>query len=100
MFIQESEEAFRVIGDKPRAQAWGAYGGYGAYGHTAQKAHGTSSGKWAPGTRLYHDDYGYGVITKSFYNEGELVIQVQFESGGVKKFLPEYQSKALQIIKD
>ena len=100
MFIQESEEAFRVIGDKPRAQAWGAYGGYGAYGHTAQKAHGTSSGKWAPGTKLYHDDYGYGVITKSFYNEGELVIQVQFESGGVKKFLPEYQSKALQIIKD
>lgn len=103
MFIQESEEAFRVIGNKPRAQSWGgygSYGGYGAYGRTQQKAAGSSYGKWAPGTKLYHDDYGYGVITKAYNNEGELVIEVQFESGGVKKFLPEYQAKALQIIKD
>ena len=103
MFIQESEEAFRVIGNKPRSQSWGgygSYGGYGAYGRAQQKAASSSYGKWAPGTRLYHDDYGYGVITKAYNNEGELVIEVQFESGGVKKFLPEYQAKALQIIKD
>ena len=103
IFIQESEEVFKVIGNKPRAQTWGAYGGYGgygAYGRAQQKAAGSSYGKWAPGTKLYHDDYGYGVITKAYNNEGELVIEVQFESGGVKKFLPEYQAKALQIIKD
>ena len=103
IFIQESEEAFKVIGNKPRAQTWGAYGGYGgygAYGRAQQKTASSSYGKWAPGTKLYHDDYGYGVITKAYNNEGELVIEVQFESGGVKKFLPEYQAKALQIIKD
>ena len=103
IFIQESEEAFKVIGNKPRAQTWGAYGGYGgygAYGRAQQKTASSSYGKWAPGTKLYHDDYGYGVITKAYNTEGELVIEVQFESGGVKKFLPEYQAKALQIIKD
>ena len=94
MFIQESEEAFRVIGNKPRTQVWGSYGGYGNAGARA------TSGKWSVGTKLYHDDYGYGVIAKAYRNEGELVIEVHFESGGVKKFLPEYQAKALQIIKD
>ena len=106
IFIQESEEAFKVIGRKPSAFGYGGFGGYGGYGgHTAYGGYGSSSrsgytGKWAAGTKLYHDDYGYGVVTKAYYNEGELVIEVQFESGGNKKFLPEYQSKALQIIKD
>ena len=106
IFIQESEEAFKVIGRKPSAFGYGGFGGYGGYGgHTAYGGYGSSSrsgytGKWAAGTKLYHDDYGYGVVTKAYYNEGELVIEVQFESGGNKKFLPEYQRKALQIIKD
>ncbi|MBR5400496.1 MAG: UvrD-helicase domain-containing protein [Treponema sp.] len=106
IFIQESEEAFKVIGRKPSAFGYGGFGGYGGYGgHTAYGGYGSSTrsgytGKWAAGTKLYHDDYGYGVVTKAYYNEGELVIEVQFESGGNKKFLPEYQSKALQIIKD
>ncbi len=106
MFIQESEEAFKVIGQKPRQIGFGGYGGYGGYGaygtrtgRTFQKASG-AAGKWSVGTKLYHDDYGYGVITKVYNNEGELVIEVRFESGGVKKFLPEYQAKSLQIIKD
>ena len=106
IFIQESEEAFKVIGRKPSAFGYGGFGGYGGYGgHAAYGGYSTSSrsgytGKWAAGTKLYHDDYGYGVVSKAYYNEGELVIEVQFESGGNKKFLPEYQSKALQIIKD
>lgn len=103
IFIQESEEAFKVIGQKPRPMGYGAYGGYGgygAYGGYAKRSSNGHSAKWAIGTKLYHDDYGYGVVSKCYDNQGELVIEVQFESGGVKKFLPEYQSKSLQIIKD
>ncbi len=89
LFLQEAEEAFKVIGNKPFESSWG-YGGM-----TSKK----ESGEWAVGTKLYHDDYGYGVIISSRYNEGELIIDVQFESGGRKKFIPAYQKKSLQIIK-
>ena len=93
LFLEESEEAFKVIGRKPVTAMH-----YGMYGYGAGRS--TQDTKWAKGTKLYHDDYGYGVIVSSAYNEGELVIQVQFETGACKKFLPEYQSKALQIIKE
>ena len=109
IFLQESEEAFKVIGQKPLSQmGYGGYGGAGAYGwgkaygrswNAPAKAKGQDS-KWAVGTKLYHDDYGYGVIAASSTNEGELVIEVQFESGNRKKFLPAYQAKSLQIIKE
>lgn len=105
VFLDESEEAFKVIGKKPSFGGYGGYNGYGSYGGGfgaagyKQKTE-VQTSKWTPGTKIYHDDYGYGVIVSAKNNEGELVIQVQFESGGVKKFLPEYQSKALQIIKD
>ena len=55
--------------------------------------------KWAVGTKLYHDDYGYGVIVSARMNGSDYIIEVQFETGAVKKFLPEYQAKSLQIIK-
>ena len=97
-FIEESEEAFKVIGQKPQPMDYG-YGFYGSRGASGAKAS-DSSGKWSVGTKLYHDDYGYGVITKAYNNEGELIIEVQFETGTKKKFLPAYQGKSLQIIKD
>ena len=50
--------------------------------------------------RLYSDDYGYGQIVKSDADSGEVVIEVQFENGERKKFMPEYQGKKLDIIKD
>ena len=56
--------------------------------------------KWKKGTKLYHDDYGYGIISKTSLNGSEYVIEVTFEGGSKKKFLPAYQAKALQIIKD
>ena len=43
-----------------------------------------------PGTSVYHDDYGSGVVSKSWHTGDELVVQVQFESGRVAKFLPKY----------
>ncbi len=56
--------------------------------------------KWKKGVRLYNDDYGYGQIVKSDADSGEVVIEVQFENGDRKKFMPEYQGKKLDIIKD
>lgn len=56
--------------------------------------------KWKKGVRLYNDDYGYGQIVKSDASSGEVVIEVQFESGERKKFMPEYQGRKLDIIKD
>ncbi len=56
--------------------------------------------KWKKGVRLYNDDYGYGQIVKSTADSGEVVIEVQFENGERKKFMPEYQGKRLDIIKD
>jgi DNA helicase-2/ATP-dependent DNA helicase PcrA len=55
--------------------------------------------KWRIGAIIEHDDYGYGKIISAETKEGELVITVRFESGGVKTFLPEYQKHALTRVK-
>ncbi len=54
--------------------------------------------RWKPGRTLFHDDYGYGSIVKTFYSEGELVIMVRFETGGEKRFMPKYQAKSLLLV--
>jgi DNA helicase II / ATP-dependent DNA helicase PcrA len=56
--------------------------------------------RWKVGRKLFHDDYGYGMITKSFRAEEELVIMVRFETGGEKRFMPRYQAKSLLLVED
>ena len=57
--------------------------------------------KYCRGTKVYHDDYGYGVIVSTLTTaEEEYAVTVQFETGGIKKFLPKYQYKSLECIKD
>lgn len=46
--------------------------------------------QYPAGTGIYHDDYGAGVVTRSWHNGNELVVQVQFETGRVARFLPKY----------
>ena len=105
IFLNEAEEAFKVVGQKPQPQQMWGYGGYGrSYGSynpgfTAKKSGSELEAKWAVGTKLYHDDYGYGVIVSARMNGTDYIIEVQFETGATKKFLPEYQAKSLQIIK-
>lgn len=87
-FIQEARDAFSIIGRKPFMFA------------------GTSSGagkdpfkdKWKKGTKVYHDDYGYGIVIKTEDNAGEFIITVGFETGTQKKFLPKYQSNKLERV--
>ena len=51
---------------------------------------GVDSEMMNPGDRIYHDDYGSGTIVRSWYNEGQSVVQVQFDTGRSARFLPEY----------
>jgi DNA helicase-2/ATP-dependent DNA helicase PcrA len=52
----------------------------------------SSDGLWCLGSRLFHDDYGYGVILA--VNEGEEgpIVTASFETGKEVRFLPRYQA--------
>ncbi len=57
--------------------------------------------KYCRGTKIFHDDYGYGTIISSTTTEDDqYAVTIQFENGGIKKFLPKYQEKSLQVIKE
>lgn len=86
-FIQESKDAFRIIGAAPYAMS------------EEDSPKKELLEKWKKGVQIYHDDYGYGQIIESKLNEGEVVCTIMFENGGEKKFLPEYQSKSLMIVR-
>jgi DNA helicase-2/ATP-dependent DNA helicase PcrA len=54
--------------------------------------------KFFRGARIFHDEYGYGFVTKSFYNaEKEFVVEVNFDNAGKKRFLPEYMKNSLIV---
>ncbi len=62
-------------------------------------AHGSRfAEKWRVGTKLYHDEYGYGAVVSSAVKGGELVITARFENGGEKRFLPQYQGGSLMQV--
>lgn len=56
--------------------------------------------RWKAGRKLFHDEWGYGVITKAFYAGEELVILVRFESGAERRFMPRYQAKNLLLVEN
>ncbi len=99
-FIKEAAEAFAVIGQAPFGFSRGGKGMAGSFGISDDGADDEFSSKWKKGTRVFHDDYGYGAVVAAYSNSGEFVIEVAFENGGKKKFLPKYQAKSLEIIKD
>lgn len=54
--------------------------------------------RWRKGRTVFHDDYGYGQIIEAKVNEdGEFIIEVLFQTGSKKKFLPKYQANRLMI---
>ena len=108
-FIKEAAEAFTVLGQAPFGFSVKKASPYGQFGRDASTFASASddfddtdglSSKWKKGTHVYHDDYGDGAIVSTYSNSGEYVIEVQFAGGGKKKFLPKYQGKSLEIIKD
>ena len=108
-FLTDAREGFTVIGTSP----FGFGGVYVRQSYFAGASDSGSSGnsqadiekdelaeKWKKGTKIYNDDYGYGVVTASSYRDDEFVITVQFENSGIKKFMPKYQARKLMIVKD
>ena len=53
-------------------------------------AMGQGAEEWAPGTGVYHEEYGTGVVERTWYSDGTQLVQVRFQSGRVGKFLPKY----------
>ncbi len=47
---------------------------------------------WPKGTAVYHDDYGSGHVSKSWFANNQELVQVQFESGRSAQFVPKYSS--------
>ena len=99
MFIKESYSAYKVIGTVPY--------GFRDVNNTGTTTINSQFGekdeiaeKWQKGTKIFHDDYGYGFIINRRLVDGEFVIDVQFENGKITKFLPEYQKNNLVIIKE
>ena len=45
---------------------------------------------FAVGTGVYHEEYGTGVVERTWYTDGTQLVQVRFQSGRVGKFLPKY----------
>ncbi len=95
-FLLEAGDVFNVMGRVPLCYSNANVSG----GEKELSPKAELLEKWKKGVRLYNDDYGYGQIVKSDADSGEVVIEVQFENGERKKFMPEYQGKKLDIIKD
>ena len=95
-FLFEAGDVFKVMGRVPLCYSNAKSSG----GEETLSPKAELLEKWKKGVRLYNDDYGYGQIVKSDADSGEVVIEVQFENGERKKFMPEYQGKKLDIIKD
>ncbi|MDF1567154.1 MAG: 3'-5' exonuclease [Spirochaetaceae bacterium] len=53
---------------------------------------------WHPGVRLYHEEYGVGVVQKRLANSGRTVIHVRFESGRTATLLPEFSSHKMELL--
>ncbi|MCF0243002.1 MAG: UvrD-helicase domain-containing protein [Treponema sp.] len=102
-FLYEARPALKIIGNLPYAFREKSNGTLSKSNASDVSKWGTKAdiaAVWKKGTKLYNDDFGYGIIADCRLNEGEFVIKVQFETGAYKTYLPEYQSKALQIIKE
>ena len=64
----------------------------------AKKAPSETETKWKKGVIVYSDDSGFGKIISSDIISGEHVIEVRFESGERKVFLPAYNVASLEIV--
>lgn len=122
-FLSDAGEAFSVIGrvlygfssySKPTVKKQN----FGTFGKQINSSSFTSSSPtfssqdfsreedyqtaldYQTGTKVFVDDEGYGIITKQFVKNEEIVVDVQFENGKVKKYLPKYQKNKLLVIKE
>ncbi len=88
-FLAELGNEIRILGQKPDSFS------------ASRTEKNPLEKKYCMGACVFHDDYGHGQIIRSSYSdEGEYVVTVSFETGGVKKFLPKYQKNSLLVEDD
>lgn len=98
-FLVEAGDVFKILGKAPLSYTY-ANRLPSDDGEIVLGQKGELLAKWAKGVRVYSDEYGYGQVISSSAESGDVVIVVQFENGGQKRFMPEFQAKSLDIIKD
>ncbi|MDC7226331.1 MAG: UvrD-helicase domain-containing protein [Spirochaetales bacterium] len=84
MFLSELPEDYTEVVDGQIDEAYG-------YGGRREVSVGQEM-KYKPGTPVYHEDYGSGIIAKSGTAGDQVYVIVQFESGRSGRFLPAYDS--------
>lgn len=88
-FLAELGNEIRILGQKPDSFS------------ASRTEKSPLEKKYCMGACVFHDDYGHGQIIRSSYSdEGEYVVTVSFETGGIKKFLPKYQKNSLLVEDD
>ena len=102
--LEMGTEGVKAIGHLPSSYRQSGFHG-GDYGERGLSHPDVESDpikrKYSRGTRIFHDDYGYGIIANTMTNdEGEYAITVSFENSGIKRFLPKYQESQLMVVKD
>ena len=55
---------------------------------------------YKPGTTVYHEDYGQGIVWKSIVKEGNHIVTVRFDSGKTCDFIPKYERRLERIEMD
>ncbi|MBQ4379036.1 MAG: UvrD-helicase domain-containing protein [Treponema sp.] len=102
--LEMGREGVKAIGQLPSRYRGSTFHG-GDYGERGLSHPDVDSDpikrKYCRGARIYHDDYGYGIIANTETNdEGEYAITVKFENSGIKRFLPKYQESSLIVERD
>ena len=103
VFLKEVASSLKIIGQQPygfgQNSSFNYYNSYSTenedWGEKSELAQ-----KWKKGSKVYSDDWGYGVVISRQLNGENFVIEVQFETGYKKKFLPEFNSNSITLIKD
>ena len=94
LFLREIPAGFvRVVGKAPYSMSR-----LSSFGPSRAGGGVSSDELWKVGTRVFHDDYGYGyVLSVRESDEGPIVI-ARFGSGKDFRFLPRFQSKSFMRI--
>lgn len=53
-----------------------------------------------PGTLVYHEDYGQGMVIQQWETDGILAVLVRFETGRVAQFIPRYERRLERVARD
>ncbi len=91
-------DALRVLGRGARGGGFAPRGGPAAAERDKPVRRLSSDGRWELGSRLYHDDYGYGAVALIRETEDGPVVHARFENGREVKFLSKYQSSRFMRI--